>query len=118
MLGNFGTPLGGDNGGGNNGDGQGDGGLSRDQINTLVPYLPFEDAMPESQVLKFFSNNPFSMNSSNLRTDYNNAKNNVNSILGINQQFGYATQPYGGLMATNLQDNPFNIEYMKTRGLI
>jgi len=56
--------------------------------------------------------------SSNLQTSYNNAKNNVNSILGVNQQFGYSTAPYGLLSSTNLADNPFNIEYLQQRGLI
>ena len=59
--------------------------------------------------------------SSDLQRDYNNAKNSVNSILGIvapNQQFGYSTDPYGGLMASNLSTNPFNIDYLRTRGLI
>jgi len=56
--------------------------------------------------------------SSSLQTSYNNAKNNVSSILGTNQQFGYSTAPYGLLSSTNLADNPFNIEYMTTRGLI
>jgi hypothetical protein len=56
--------------------------------------------------------------SSSLQTSYNNAKNNVDSILGTNQQFGYSTTPYGLLSSTNLADNPFNIEYLTTRGLI
>ena len=42
----------------------------------------------------------------------------ANLGLGVNQQFGYSTDPYGGLMASNLADNPFNIEYMRTIGLI
>jgi hypothetical protein len=56
-----------------------------------------------------------------LQTSYNNAKNNVNSLLGItppSQQFGYSTQPYGLLSSTNLAANPFNIDYLRTRGLI
>ena len=56
--------------------------------------------------------------SSSLQTSYNNAKNNVNSILGVNQQFGYSTTPYGLLSSTNLADNPFNIPYLQQRGLI
>jgi hypothetical protein len=39
-------------------------------------------------------------------------------IVPPNQQFGYSTQPYGLLSPTNLADNPFNVEYLKTRGLI
>ena len=160
MLGNFGSPPGGDD----NGGGQGDGELSRQQINQLVSVAPF--AISETQAPESIANQYFeSLNkqqsdvanwspgkpapegyrivnmlgdtflerkaptiqemlmlpsplSSSLQTDYNNAKNNVNSILGVNQQLGYSTQPYGGLMATNLQNNPFNIEYMRTIGLI
>ena len=56
--------------------------------------------------------------SSSLQTGYNNAKNNISSILGTNQQFGYSTAPYGLLSSTNLADNPFNIEYLQQRGLI
>jgi len=59
--------------------------------------------------------------SSDLQISYNNAKNSVNNILGItptNQQFGYSAQPYGGLMASNLTTNPYNIDYLKRLGLI
>ena len=59
--------------------------------------------------------------SSNLQTDYNNAKTNINSLLGIlppSQQFGYSTAPYGLLSSTNLANNPFNIDYLQQRGLI
>jgi len=53
--------------------------------------------------------------------NYNNAKNSVNSILGMiptNQQFGYSADPYGGLMASNLTTNPYNIDYLRRLGLI
>ena len=56
-----------------------------------------------------------------LESDYNLAKNKINNLLSIspvNQQFGYSTDPYGGLLASNLQTNPFNIQYLQTRGLI
>jgi hypothetical protein len=56
-----------------------------------------------------------------LQTDYNNAKNSINSILGItppSQQFGYSADPYGGLMASNLTTNPYNIDYLRRLGLI
>ena len=74
----------------------------------------------ESMVNQYFDNLGMGQQplSSNLQTSYNNAKNNVSSILGTNQQFGYSTAPYGLLSSTNLADNPFNIEYMTTRGLI
>jgi hypothetical protein len=64
------------------------------------------------------SNQPLS---SNLQTDYNNAKNSINSILGVlppSQQFGYSADPYGGLMASNLTTNPYNIDYLRRLGLI
>jgi len=59
--------------------------------------------------------------SSDLQISYNNAKNSVNNILGItppSQQFGYSAQPYGLLSSTNMADNPYNIDYLKQRGLI
>ena len=79
--------------------------------------------LPQSMVNQYFANlgsmgKPLS---SSLQTDYNNAKNSINSILGItppSQQFGYSADPYSGLMASNLTTNPFNIDYLITRGLI
>jgi len=56
--------------------------------------------------------------SSDLQTSYNNAKNNINSILSTNQQSGYLAQPYGLLSSTNMASNPFNIPYLQQRGLI
>ena len=122
MLGNLG--YGGliDGGAENGGDG-----FTRDELNQLVPYAPFlmsNTIAPESQALKYYSNLGISQDSSissNLQTDYNNAKNTVNSILGITaptQQFGYSAQPYGLLSSTNMADNPFNIPYLQQRGLI
>ena len=101
----------------------GDGGSDR-LATQLISQLPLSmtGATPQqSMVNQYFANLGMSQGSplsSKLQTDYNNAKNNINSILGVNQQFGYSTDPYGGLMASNLADNPFNIEYMRTRGLI
>ena len=100
----------------------GDGG-SQQLTNMLVSQLPLSmtGATPqESMVNEYFANLGMGQQplSSSLQTSYNNAKNNVNSILGVNQQFGYSTAPYGLLSSTNLADNPFNIEYMTTRGLI
>ena len=105
--------------------------LSRDEQqnlqNLFTPELTYavSGQTPQASVAQQFFNN---MNmtqgsplSSDLQRDYNNAKNSVNSILGIvapNQQFGYSTDPYGGLMASNLSTNPFNIDYLRTRGLI
>ena len=100
----------------------GDGGSDR-LATQLISQLPISmtGATPqESMVNQYFANLGMGQQplSSNLQTSYNNAKNNVNSILGVNQQFGYSTTPYGLLSSTNLADNPFNIEYMTTRGLI
>ena len=96
----------------------------RDAVSNIVPQLSYAisgQTPQQSMVNQYFANLGMSQGSplsSKLQTDYNNAKNNINSILGVNQQFGYSTDPYGGLMASNLADNPFNIEYMRTRGLI
>jgi len=79
--------------------------------------------LPPSMVNQYFSNMGDMGNalSSQLQTDYNNAKNSINSILGItptNQQFGYSADPYSGLMASNLTTNPYNIDYLRRLGLI
>ena len=77
-----------------------------------------------SMVNQYFANMNISGQSplsSQLETDYNAAKQKVNNLLNItpvSQQFGYSADPYGGLLASNLQTNPFNIEYLRTRGLI
>ena len=89
----------------------------------LISQLPLSmtGATPQqSMVNDYFANLNMGQQplSSSLQTSYNNAKNNLNSILGTNQQFGYSTTPYGLLSSTNLADNPFNIEYLTTRGLI
>ena len=100
-------------------------GGDNDNINELAPVAPYvvSGQQPiESQVNKFFANmgNQSGL-SSQLESDYNTAKANVANTLSITplaQQFGYSTQPYGGLTATNLSTNPFNIEYLQSRGLI
>ena len=91
----------------------------------LTPYAPYAitgTTPQQSMVNDYFANlNLGESISSGLQTDYNNAKNNINSILGItpvSQQFGYSTQPYGLLSSTNMAANPFNIDYLRTRGLI
>ena len=78
----------------------------------------------QSMVNQYFANLGMSGQSplsSKLETDYNTAKQSINSLLGIvppSQQFGYSSDPYGGLLATNLATNPFNIPYLQQRGLI
>lgn len=92
----------------------------------LTPYAPYAitgTTPQQSMVNQYFANigNMGQPLSSNLQTDYNNAKNSISSILGItppSQQFGYSTQPYGLLSSTNMASNPFNIDYLTTRGLI
>ena len=80
--------------------------------------------LPDSQVNQYFSNMNMPQGSplsSDLQRDYNNAKNSINNILGItppSQQFGYSADPYGGLMASNLTTNPYNIDYLRRLGLI
>jgi hypothetical protein len=101
-----------------------DGGGSEQDAYTRIaaPYELTDTTPQESMVNEYFSNmNQGSSLSSDLQTDYNNAKNSVNNILGItppSQQFGYSAQPYGLLSSTNMADNPYNIDYLKQRGLI
>jgi len=104
---------------GGNGD---DGGGGMGQISTPVAPVAPSNNLPPSMVNQYFANlNLGQALSSDLQTSYNNAKNTVNNLLGINpmsQQFGYSADPYGGLMASNLTTNPFNIDYLRRLGLI
>ena len=104
---------------GGNGD---DGGGGMGQVSTPVAPVAPSNNLPPSMVNQYFANlNLGQALSSDLQTNYNNAKNNVNSLLGINpmsQQFGYSADPYGGLMASNLTTNPYNIDYLRRLGLI
>jgi len=104
---------------GGNGD---DGGGGMGQVSTPIEPVATSNNLPPSMVNQYFANlNLGQALSSDLQTNYNNAKNNINNLLGINpmsQQFGYSADPYGGLMASNLTTNPFNIDYLRTRGLI
>jgi len=106
---------------GGNGDGGGAGG-GIGQVSTPVAPVAPSNNLPPSMVNQYFANlNLGQALSSDLQTSYNNAKNTMNNLLGINpmsQQFGYSADPYGGLMASNLTTNPFNIDYLRTRGLI
>ena len=100
----------------------------RDLMNRVAPDAPYimnpNLTRPDSVAQEYFNNMNMTQGSplsSDLQTDYNNAKTNVNSILGItptSQQFGYSAQPYGLLSSTNMAANPFNIDYLKKRGLI
>jgi len=86
----------------------------------LTPYAPYAitgTTPQDSMVQQYFSNLGMggqSPLSSKLETDYNNAKQSINSLLGIippSQQFGYSSTPYGGLMG-------IDIDYLKQRGLM
>jgi hypothetical protein len=99
----------------------------RNAINQIVPDLSYgiSGTTPQaSMVNQYFANMNMggqSPLSPQLESDYNAAKQRINNLLNItpvSQQFGYSTDPYGGLLASNLQTNPFNIEYLRTRGLI
>ena len=99
----------------------------RNLQNLFTPELAYAvsgQTPQDSMVNQYFNNmnmNQGSPLSSNLQRDYNNAKNSINSILGVlppSQQFGYSADPYGGLMASNLTTNPFNIDYLRRLGLI
>jgi len=99
----------------------------RNLQNLFTPELAYAvsgQTPQDSMVNQYFNNmnmNQGSPLSSNLQTDYNNAKNSINSILGVlppSQQFGFSADPYGGLMASNLTTNPFNIDYLRRLGLI
>ena len=99
----------------------------RDAVNQLTPFAANAiggTTQQPSMVNQYFANmnmNQGSPLSSDLQTSYNNAKNSVNSILGMtptNQQFSYSAQPYGLLSSTNMADNPYNIPYLQQRGLI
>jgi len=102
------------------------GGEGRDAITNIIsqaPYLISGSTPQESMVNQYFANmgNMGQSLSSSLQTSYNNAKNSINNILGItppSQQFGYSADPYGGLMASNLTTNPYNIDYLRRLGLI
>jgi hypothetical protein len=92
-------------------------------LTPIAPYAITGATPQESQVMKYFNNMGTTQSplSSSLETSYNQAKANVNNLLGVGSlqgQFGYSTQPYGGLSASNLATNPFNIPYLQQRGLI
>jgi hypothetical protein len=99
------------------------GGGEQDYINNAISQLPFAmtgQVAPQSMVNQYFANQPTSSLSSSLETSYNNAKSNINNILGItapSQQFGYSQAPYGSYSSTNMADNPYK-DYLTTRGLI
>jgi hypothetical protein len=101
------------------------GGNEQDAFTRIAaPYEITETLPQESVVADYFSNMNMPQGSplsSQLQTDYNNAKSTINNLLGItppSQQFGYSAQPYGLLSSTNVTSNPFNIDYLRRLGLI
>ena len=97
----------------------GDGG-QQEFIQNVISQLPYAitgTTPQDSMVQQYFSNLGMggqSPLSSKIETDYNNAKQSINSLLGIlppSQQFGYSSTPYGGLMG-------IDIDYLKQRGLM
>jgi hypothetical protein len=92
-------------------------------LTPIAPYAITGATPQQSQVMQYFNNMGTTQSplSSSLETSYNQAKANINNLLGVGSlqgQFGYSTQPYGGLSASNLATNPFNIPYLQQRGLI
>jgi hypothetical protein len=78
----------------------------------------FNEAGKQSMVNNYFTN----LNNSvmtDVQKAYDQAKANINSTLTpTSQQFGYSDPFPGGYTTTNLTNNPFNINYLKLRGLI
>jgi hypothetical protein len=101
-----------------------EGGQALTNIISQAPFAISGTTPTQSMVQDYFANLGMSDQSAlspKLESDYNAAKQRINNLLNItpvSQQFGYSTDPYGGLLASNLQTNPFNIEYLRTRGLI
>ena len=93
-----------------------------EQLIPTASYAVANQTPEESQVDKWFANNPTGTGlDPNYMTTYNTAKAQIANTLGMvdtSNQFGYSSDPYGGLTAQNLATNPFNIPYMQERGLI
>ena len=93
-----------------------------EQLIPTASYAVANQTPEESQVDKWFANNQTGTGlDPNYMTTYNTAKANIAATLGMvdtSNQFGYSSDPYGGLTAQNLATNPFNIPYMQERGLI
>ena len=93
-----------------------------EQLIPTASYAVANQTPVESQVDKWFASNPVGTGlDPNYMTTYNTAKANIAATLGMvdtSNQFGYSSDPYGGLTAQNLATNPFNIPYMQERGLI
>jgi len=104
---------------------QGGGDGERQLMNELAPYASYAVANQtpvESQVDKWFAGNQAGTGlSTDYMNTYNTAKAQIANTLGMvdtSNQFGYSSDPYGGLTAQNLATNPFDINWMQQRGLI
>jgi hypothetical protein len=104
---------------------QGGGDGERQLMNELAPYASYAIANQtpeESQVDKWFASNQTGTGlDPNYMNTYNTAKAQIANTLGMvdtSNQFGYSSDPYGGLTAQNLATNPYNIDWMQQRGLI
>ena len=103
---------------GGTGGGDGD---NRQVMNQLAPFAPYAitDTTPQESVANQYfqslgmSNQPLS---SNLQTDYNNAKTTINSLLGTipspSQQFGY------GILNNQGFNNQAYADYLRRIGLL
>jgi len=93
-----------------------------EQLIPSAPYAIANQTPVESQVDKWFAANPVGTGlDPNYMNTYNTAKAQIANTLGMvdtSNQFGYSSDPYGGLTAQNLTTNPYNIDWMQQRGLI
>jgi len=93
-----------------------------EQLIPSAPYAIANQTPVESQVDKWFAANPAGTGlSTDYMNTYNTAKAQIANTLGMvdtSNQFGYSSDPYGGLTAQNLATNPFDINWMQQRGLI
>ena len=97
-------------------------GGEREAMNQLTPLAAnvVGNTTPvDSMVNNYFANLGNQGSASAVQTAYDQAKANLNMILTpTNQQFGYSAAFPGGFTMDNLSNNPYNIDYMKNRGLI
>ena len=97
-------------------------GGEREAMNQLTPLAAnvVGNTTPvNSMVNNYFANLGNQGSVSDVQTAYDQAKANLNMILTpTNQQFGYSAAFPGGFTMDNLSNNPYNIDYMKNRGLI
>ena len=95
------------------------GGNEQDAMTRIAsPYQIGQTTPQESMVANYFANQQ-NYGMSDVQKAYDQAKANLNMTLTPNtQQFGYSDPPYGGYTMADLSNNPYNIDYLKNRGLI